>query len=101
MSVKNKKPEIADYWFDRYIKADSTRNRILFLYHALGSLPGGFPGIIGLFEACGEKELGHELLREIAKLRAEDDETGPVIYKCGFDDIDIKRIENIFVKCLS
>ena len=92
-------PEIAVYWFARYLQADSVRTRLLSLYNGLGSMPGGFEAIIRLFEAAGEAELGHSLLREVASLRSEEDDTGPSVYKCGFEEADIKRVENVFFAC--
>ena len=91
-----KLPEIAIYWFARYLQSDSRRDRLMSLYSAMGSLPGGFDAVIKHFEAAGEKELGHELVREIAALRGGDEETGPAVYECAFDDTAIKRMENVF-----
>ena len=91
-------PAKVNYWFARYSKETSKRERILFLYFALGSLPGGFDGIPALFKAAGEEQLGHELLREIEALRAEDDERGPALYECSFDEDVIKKMESILIK---
>jgi len=91
------KPDIVVYWFAKYIQADTESRRVIYLYNALGSLPGGFQGIEGLFQAAGCEELGRKFLSEVAALRAEDDDTGPALYRPGLNENDFKRSESIVV----
>ena len=91
-------PKKAAYWYAKYSQTALRREQILFLYYSLGSLSGGFKAIPELFQTACEAELGNRLLLEIEALRAEDDETGPAIYNCSFDDADLKKIESIFIK---
>jgi hypothetical protein len=91
------KPDIAVYWFAKYIQANTESRRVIYLYNALGSLPGGFEGIAGLFQVAGCEELGRKFLREVAALRAEDDDTGPAIYHPSLSEYDFKQSESIVV----
>jgi len=91
------KPDIVVYWFAKYMQANTESQRVIYLYNALGSLPGGFQGIAGLFQAAGYEELGRKFLGEVAALRAEDDDTGPAIYRSGLNENDFRQSENIVV----
>ena len=91
----DKLPEIAVYWFSRYLSADKERERLMSLYNGLGCLPGGFPGIPDIFIEAGEEALAKHFLEEVEKIRKEDDETGPFIYECGFSAEDFKKVEKV------
>ena len=91
LPLSEKLPQTAVYWFKRYLGSDTEHKRIISLYNAFGSLPGGFDAIPEIFKAAGETSLGNKFLNEVDKIRAEDDETGPAIYKCGFSAEDFKN----------
>lgn len=98
MPKPDKPPQLAVYWFARYLQSDSEHKRVISLYNGLGSLPGGFGGIKGLFDAAGREALGQRLIDEVTRLRDENDETGPPVHKYGFNALDFKQIEDVFMK---
>lgn len=61
-------------WYDRALRADSTRNGLMAAYNAFGALPGGYPAMERSLEKWLGRELGEKLMTYVNLARQEDDE---------------------------
>lgn len=61
-------------WYERSLRADSTRSRLVAAYNAFGALPGGYPAVERSLEKWLGRELGEKLMTYVNLARQEDDE---------------------------
>ena len=93
---------ITVYWFSRYLETNKDeRNQIIFLYNALGTLPGGYEQILSLSDSIDDKQILQALLTRIDDLHKKDNEDETYMEKTSpFTIKEIKKLELCYIRCL-